>query len=267
MDEIDALLDEEFGLTGEDLETETQVEEPVTEDTPNEQEPETESTEEDKVDDINNNDTNQNAEEENSTITKEDKRNNAFADLRNQVKQERERADNENAFIKELAASYGYTDTEKFKADVRRAKMERDAEAKGIDKDVYMQMQSQAEEIKQLKQANADRENAIKTEKFVKSIDNAEKTYNISRDEIFSRLEEAGYDADNILDVPNLDVVIRGVLVDEIQKMSKQEQLNDIKKLDDFTDEKHTDTNSNTKLSIDDIIKEEMKQYKADNYL
>ena len=170
-------------------------------------------------------DANQDVEPNKQKLTKNDKEVNAFAKLRNEVKEEKQRADKESEFIKELAASYGYSDVEKFKADVKKAQMEKEAEEKGIDKEVYMQLQSQAEKIKKLEQLNEQKDIEVKAINFRNSIENAVKNYGVSKDVIVNRLEEAGFTVDDVLASPNIDLVIKGLLVDEIKNISKQEQI------------------------------------------
>lgn len=270
MDEIDALLDKEFNLT-EDLDEETpeETEEETSED--NEEENSEEEAQNNEVDDTNNSDTNQDTDEksnqETTKPTKEAKEQNAFAELRSRANAEKQRADKEVEFIKDLAASYGYTDVDKFKTDVKRARMEKEAEAKGIDKNIYIQLQQQQERITQLEKEKEEREVNIKIEAFKSSIENAENNYGVKRDLIFERLENAGYSVDDVIASPNIDLVIKGLLVDEIAKKSQQEQLKDIKNLDGLTDEKHNSSNGEKQLSLEDIIKAEMKQYKEENYL
>lgn len=283
MDEIDAMLDKEFGITEEtvDVDTnETDVDTDVDTDVntdaeDSDSENETTTTEqetqdnndadEEKVSD-NDVDANQDVEPNKQKLTKDDKEVNAFAKLRNEVKEEKQRADKESEFIRELAASYGYSDVEKFKADVKKAQMEKEAEEKGIDKEVYMQLQSQAEKIKKLEQLNEQKDIEVKAINFRNSVENAVKNYGVSKDVIINRLEKAGFTVDDVLASPNIDLVIKGLLVDEIKNISKQEQIKDIKKLDNFTDDVHNNNGGETTMSLDDIIKEEMKQYKADNY-
>ena len=273
-DEIDALLAGEFKLDGSGIENPENPEKEldasiVNEDKPSQVTEGAEKTPEEvkKPDEVTSDPNSGNSTSDVTKPTKEEKEENAFASLRKQATEEKIRADRESEFVKELAASYGYTDTEKFKEDVKKAKMQNEATAKGIDPEVYKTLQEQREQIDALKNENKQKEMTAKAEGFRTSIETAEKTYNVKREEIFARLEDAGYTVETILALPSVDIVIRGVLSDKIQESSKQEQINKLKDLDNFSDEKHDNTAKETKLSIDDIIAQEMKQYKADNYL
>lgn len=268
-DDIDALLAEEFKL---DDSKEEKTEEPtgaevVAENKSSNVTESVEDTQKEEQKDVTSGQDIKDITPEVTKPSKEEKEENAFAALRKQATDEKIRADKETEFIKDLAASYGYTDVEKFKADVKIAKMQNEATAKGIDPEVYKTIQEQKERIQALESQTKQKELNQKAEDFRNSIETAEKTYNVKREEIFTRLEEAGYTVDTILALPSVDIVIRGVLSDKIKEFSKQEQIDKIKELDNFSDEKHDSTAKETKLSLEDIIKKELEQYKADNYL
>lgn len=270
VDDIDALLDNEFNINEGD-ETVVEDDDEVVED----------DSQEDIVEDVegsNNNDTtNQNDNvEENSTNsekhTEDDKKEFAFAkfrkennDLRNEVKGLQGYQD----FLKEIASNYGYDNIDEFTKVYRDARIAQEAKEKGYDPVLYKQLQDSNKRIEQLEKENREAKLNEKANQFRNAIDDAVSTYNLGengRKEIFDKLEEAGFGVDELLSLPNPSVVIKGVLADKIAESSKQNQIKKLENLDNLADVKHNENASTGSFSLDDIIREEMKAYKAENF-
>ena len=108
-----------------------------------------------------------------------------------------------------------------------------------------------------------------KANAFKIAVDKAVADYNLGEDgrnEIFNKLEEAGFSVDTLLSIPNPEILIKGVLSDKIAEFSKQKQIDKLETLDNLSDDKHNGVQSEDSISLDDIIAKEMKQYKADNF-
>lgn len=270
VDDIDALLDNEFNINEGD-ETVVEDNDEVIED----------NSQEDIVEDVegsNNNDTtNQNDNvEENSTNsekhTEDDKKEFAFAkfrkennDLRNEVKGLQGYQD----FLKEIASNYGYDNIDEFTKVYRDARIAQEAKEKGYDPVLYKQLQDSNRRIEQLEKENREAKLNEKANQFRNAIDDAVNTYSLGengRKEIFDKLEEAGFGVDELLSLPNPSIVIKGVLADKIAESSKQNQIKKLENLDNLADVKHNENASTGSFSLDDIIREEMKAYKAENF-
>ena len=156
-----------------------------------------------------------------------------------------------------MAAQYGYTDVKKFQADYEKARIEQEAKNKGLDPVLYAQLQESNRRIAELEQKQKETELVNKAANFKSAVDKAVSDYNLGEDgrnEIFNKLEEAGFSVDTLLEIPNPEILIKGILSDKIAEMSK------------LSDDKHTGSASNDSLSLDELIAKEMKQYKADNF-
>ena len=193
----------------------------------------------------------------------------AFADLRKQnsdLRKEKEALTADSVFLKELASSYGYTDTKQFVQAYKDAKIKKEAETKGYDPELYRQTIEQRERIEALER---QREQDIQTRqlatfKFV--LDEAAVKYNVSQEEIFDRLDKSGLDANTILAIPNPKLLIDGLLVDKIQENAKQSQINTMKNLQDFSEGKNEDGGNAKGITIDSLLKDDLAKYKADNF-
>lgn len=202
----------------------------------------------------------------------EDKKDYAFSKMRKEIsdlKNEVNIKNEESAFLSKLASQYGYTDVKKFQEDYERARIAQEAKDKGLDPVLYAQLQESNKRIAELESKQRDAELISKAANFKSAVDKAVTDYNLGdsgRNEIFNRLEEAGFSVETLLEIPNPEILIKGVLSDKIAEFSKQKQIDKLETLDSLSDNKHNGGSSNESVSLDDIIAKEMKQYKADNF-
>lgn len=277
VEDIDAMLDSQFNITDTpsvDVDNE-ETDGDVTSSDTEEDENLSPEMNENIEDDGNEKDaTNEETETQNSDSkpSADDKKEFAFSkirkensDLKNQLNQKNE----ESEFLSRMAAQYGYTDVKKFQADYEKARIEQEAKNKGLDPVLYAQLQESNRRIAELEQKQKETELVNKAANFKSAVDKAVVDYNLGEDgrnEIFNKLEEAGFSVDTLLEIPNPEILIKGVLSDKIAELSKQKQIDKLSNLDSISDDKHTGSASSDSLSLDELIAKEMKQYKADNF-
>lgn len=278
VEDIDAMLDNEFKINYEEAsedieETDGNVEGQELDTDENQ---ESEIDEETKDDDESSSNENQESTDNKlSTTSKpsdDDKKNFAFdkirkenSDLKNQLNEK----NSESEFLSKLAAQYGYTDVKKFQADYEKARVQQEAKDKGLDPVLYAQLQESNKRIAELEKKQNETELMNKANNFKIAVDKAVADYNLGEDgrnEIFNKLEEAGFSVDTLLAIPNPEILIKGILSDKIAEVSRQKQIDKLEKLDNLSDDKHNGMETSENLSLDDIIAKEMKQYKADNF-
>lgn len=274
VEDIDAMLDSQFNITDEETNDNAENTEETDGNVEN-QEPSDDGSQETGTDDNNNGDENNSNETENKSDSKpsaDDKKEFAFSkirkensDLKNQLNEKNEQTE----FLNKLAAQYGYTDVKKFQADYEKARVKQEAKDKGLDPVLYAQLQESNKRIAELENKQKEAELVNKANNFKVAVDKAVADYNLGQDgrnEIFNRLEEAGFSVDTLLSIPNPEILIKGVLSDKIAELSKQKQIDKLEKLDNLSDDEHTGDSPDGSVSLDDIIAKEMKQYKADNF-
>lgn len=271
VEDIDAMLDNEFKINYEEAsenieETDGNVEDQESE-TDESQESE---TDEETKDDENN--SNENQESDDSKPSADDKKEFAFSKMRKEnsdLKNQLNEKNAESEFLSKLAAQYGYTDVKKFQADYEKARVQQEAKDKGLDPVLYAQLQESNKRIAELEKKQNETELMNKANNFKIAVDKAVADYNLGEDgrnEIFNKLEEAGFSVDTLLSIPNPEILIKGILSDKIAEVSRQKQIDKLEKLDNLSDDKHNGMETSENLSLDDIIAKEMKQYKADNF-
>lgn len=256
---IDEALDKEFGelansQTEEDEEQETNNEDVV--DTS-----EGETTQEETAEET--------AEQSSEEPEKVDKKEYAFANLRAEngnLKKERDAYKSDSDFLKSLAQSYGYDDVSKFQEALKQQRYQREAESKGYDYDLYRKTMEQEERIARLEKEKVEAENERKLERFKGALDNAVAKYDISEEDIFSRLEGAGISVEEILSISNPNLLIKGVLSDKIQEVAKQNQISEIQNMKGLVEDKNETAAQGTKVTIESLLKSDLAEYKKNNY-
>ncbi len=276
VEDIDAMLDNEFKITDEEYsenieETDGNVEDEESE-IDESQETETETETEDETKDDEEKNSNENQEKADVKPSADDKKEYTFSKMRREnsdLKNQLNEKNAESEFLSKLAAQYGYTDVKKFQADYEKARIEKEAKDKGLDPVLYAQLQESNKRIAELENKQKETELMNKANNFKNAVDKAVADYNLGengRNEIFSKLEEAGFSVDTILTIPNPEILIKGILSDKIAEFSKQKQIDKLETLDNLSDDKHESSETDSSESLDDIIAKEMKQYKADNF-
>ena len=275
VDDIDAMLDSQFNLTDEQS-SENVEETDGNEDSQDLEDDENQNPSEDE--NIENDDDNKSSNEDEVNVSDDnkpsadDKKDFAFGKLRREnsdLKNQLNEKNQESEFLNKLAANYGYTDVKKFQADYEKARVQQEAKDKGLDPVLYSQLQESNKRIAELENKQKEAELVEKANNFRNAVDKAVVDYKLGEDgrnEIFNKLEEAGFSVDTLLTIPNPEILIKGILSDKIAELSKQTQIDKLETLDNLSDDKHNGNVSNDSVSLDDIIAKEMKQYKADNY-
>ena len=276
VEDIDAMLDNQFKITDEQSDDSNNIEETDGDVTSQETE-ENENQNSDEDESIKNDDDSSSSEDEgneksDSKPSVDDKKEFAFSKMRKENSDLKNQLNEKNAeteFLNRLAAQYGYTDVKKFQADYEKARVQQEAKDKGLDPVLYSQLQESNKRIAELEKKQSETELMNKANNFKNAVDKAVADYNLGEDgrnEIFNKLEEAGFSVDTLLTIPNPEILIKGVLSDKLVEFSKQKQIDKLEKLDNLSDDKHNGIVPDGNVSLDDIIAKEIKQYKADNF-
>ena len=262
---IDAALDKEFGeLSNSQVEDEEQ--EANNEDVVDTSEGETtqEETAENTADTAE-----EPAEQSSEETEKVNKKDYAFANLRAEngnLKKERDAYKSDSDYLKSLAQSYGYDNVSEFQEALKQQRYQREAESKGYDYDLYKKTMEQEERIARLEKEKVEAENERKLERFKGALDNAVAKYDISEDDIFSRLEDAGISVEEILSISNPNLLIKGVLSDKIQEVAKQNQISEIQNMKGLVEDKNETAAQGTKVTIESLLESDLAEYKKNNY-
>lgn len=277
IEDIDTMLDAEFNID-ENITDDNQSTEPEDngDDVDNTTTPEGETQSSDDGSDDSSNDegtTDPNSDDNTSTSDGGDsKKDYAFAKIRQEnstLKAKAKDAEANETFLKQLAANYGYNNVEDFVKAYNDARVIQEAKDKGYDPVLYKESQDNKRRIEQLEKELANRDMESKALNIRNVIEKAVSDYKLGdngRNEIFTRLEEAGYTVESLLSSPNPEIVVKGVLSDKIAEISKQKQVEKLEDLNSLAEEKHDGATPDKSFNLDDIIAQEMKEYKANNF-
>lgn len=285
VDDIDAMLASEFNITDDvddiddqdgEVTSETDADLDVSTNTDNSAEVNNDSNENDENGSNDGTMDQESADKQTSSAvskpSNDDKKDYSFAQLRkenSEFKAKNKELSANDEFLRAIAAQYGYDDVEDFKKVYEDTRIQKEAKEKGYDPVLYKQLQESNRRIEQLEKKNQEATLMKKATDFKSSMEKVISDFNLgesARDEIFSKLEESGYTVDTLLSLPNPEVVIKGVLSDKIAEFARQKEISKLETLDSLTDEKHDGVSSGKSLSLDDIIKAEMEDYRKDNY-
>ena len=285
VEDIDAMLASEFNIIDDvddiddqdgEVTSETDVDLDVSTNTDNSAEVNNDSNENDENGSNDGTMDQESADKQTSSAvskpSNDDKKDYSFAQLRkenSEFKAKNKELSANDEFLRAIAAQYGYDDVEDFKKVYEDARIQKEAKEKGYDPVLYKQLQDSNRRIQQLEKESQESKLMEKASNFKNSMEKVISDYNLgesARDEIFSKLEESGYTVDTLLGLPNPEVVIKGVLSDKIAEFARQKEISKLETLDSLTDEKHDGVASGKSLSLDDIIKAEMEDYRKDNY-
>lgn len=263
IEDIDASLDKEFG------EVANEPEEPTNE---------PEVTEDTTVEEGASNDEAQNEQSGETTVEPpqtddegkvDDKKEHAFASLRSEnstLKKERDAYKTDSDYLKELAASYGYEDVQKFQDAIREARYQKEAEDRGYDPALYKKTMEQERRIAQLEKEREQEIQDRKIERFQNALNMAVKEYNIDAQEIFDKLENSGLSVETVLNVDNPKILLDGLLIDEIRNNAKQTQIQDLQNLKNLAEDKNETATTVNKVTIDSLLKDDIARYRKENF-
>ena len=255
---IDAELDKEFAKDTAEPEQETNdvtVEETLTGEEDNSSNDVAEKEQKDEEKEVPQN------EDEGKSESKKDY---AFAELRAEngtLKKERD-----SDYLKELAASYGYDDVQKFQEAIRTARYQKEAQEKGYDEALYKKYREQELRIAELEKKNQEEITQRQLDKFQTALTNASTTYGIEEKEILERLENEGVTVEEILSANNHKLLINGVLVDEIKNSAKQKEIENLQNIKSLAEDKNEQGTAKTAVTIESLLKDDLAKYKKDNF-
>lgn len=271
VEDIDALLNQEFKLDEDEPSTDNEE----TDGNVDDEEPEVDETED--IDESTNDDDESDSNEDEidakeSKPSADDKKEFAFGKMRkenSELKNQLNQKNQESEFLSKLAAEYGYTDVKQFQEAYEKARYEKEAKDKGLDPVLYAQLQESNKRIAELENKQKEAELVNRASSFKTAVDKAVTDYNLGeegRTEIFNKLEEAGFTIENLLEIPNPEILIKGILSDKIAEFSKQKQIDKLEKLDNLSDNPHNGSTTSDSITLDELIANDIKQYKADNF-
>lgn len=244
IEDIDRFLEEEFAK--EESELQGEVEEKIEEEeleSEEEVESEDDGASEDETEEVEEDDEEETEEEESEgdetededpeedleppkKPSKEEKTNNAFAKLRVEAKENKQKADEYDAVIRKLMKEAGYTNFSDFKKAVEEQLDEKERKDAGYTKEEYdrkKQLDEEARKIKAREDALLNQERTNRSKKFNDAVVEFANQYKMGEDgvaRIYNRLEELNYTVDLLISQPDPHIVIKGAMAEEVERQA-----------------------------------------------
>jgi len=181
----------------------------------------------------------------------------------------------ERARNKRLAKQAGFgNDVDGYLKMLDDKLLEREAEASNLTPEQYVQQIRKEQEVKgkeevltQRERAIQEKENQLRFITFDSTLQNIVKEYNLTdneRDNLLNGLGKEGYTLEQLINLPNPGLILKGALVGTIVSKKEQERLERESKFKDLDSDPINSEPQNSKTIDeleDELIKQEMEEY------
>lgn len=192
--------------------------------------------------------------------SKEEKRDYAFSKLRKEATDAKRAYEERDALVQRLMKEAGYSDYSKFKEALDKQFSDKEMKDKGYTKEQYSEVEQLKQRTKELEEQldmTTKRELATKAQNFDSMVKSYASQFKVNPNEIYNTLDASGYTAELLLNLPNPEVLIRGVLADKVKPVEKP-----LKKAVD-TEKLPSGSAQKSDVSIEDLLKADLDAYKA----
>lgn len=225
-------------------------------DTPEENEEESEEPEEEETEDEEESD-----EEEppKKKPSKEEKRDYAFGKLRKEKDEAKKALEERDTLINRIMQEAGYNDYAQFKEALDKQFSEKEMKTKGYTKEQYNEVEELRKRTKELEEQleqTSKQQMATKAQSFDNMVKSYASQYKTTAKDIYESLDSSGFTAELLLNLPNPEVLIRGVLADKVKPVEKP-----AKKAVD-TEKLPSGSKNKQEFNIDELINDELAEYK-----
>ena len=190
--------------------------------------------------------------------SKEEKREYAFSKMRKEAAEAKRAYEERDVLVQRLMKEAGYDDYGKFKEALDKQFADKEMKDKGYTKEQFNEVEALKQRTKQLEaqlEMTSKRELATKAQTFDTMVKTYASQFKVSPDDIYASLDSSGYTADLLLNLPNPEVLIRGVLADKVKPVEKP-----LKKAVD-TEKLPSSNAQKSNISVDELVKADMDEY------
>lgn len=285
VDDLDKFLSEEFQVKDEkildneveveeevvveDVESEVEVEEVEEDEESDDTEPdEEESVDDEESEDEESDDDNEDDKEKSTKPTKEEKANHAFAQLRKEASENKRKAEEYDAVLTKLMKESGYKDFDSFKEAVEKQFDEKERKEKGYSEQEYSRLkeiEAREKRLQEKEKVMSEKEYNSKAYAFDQAVRKYSQEYGLGEDgpsRVYQTLEKEGYTAEMLVAQPKPDLLIKGVMADDIARIRAERR--QVKKANKTVDTKKITTRSqedDLASQQEELFKQEMRDY------
>ena len=193
--------------------------------------------------------------------TKEEKERFAFAKLRKENKEKAE----ELARIEEIAKAYGFSDSKVMLEQLQKSAIEKKAKEQNMDPEVYRRIHETEKELEAIKKQREEelmhnRISAVNTK-----LDNFIRANNLKtehKEKLIYALDEDGYSLDDLVRLKNPNNFFKMYLETELSESMTQKEIEKRERERKLQEKKFNDTDTPKEFTMDEIIKNMLKNNK-----
>lgn len=262
LEELDRALEEEFNFDEE---------EELEEELPSEEESE-EILEEDEEDEYVEPEEESAPEVEEPTSPKPSKEEFAFGKLRyenTELKQKLEQQEKYSRKMEEMARNLGYSNADDLLKAYDDQQIQKEAQQKNVDPEVYRKMINMERELETIKQREAEAKRQMGVQRFSQSLDRIASDIGLDETEkasMINQMEADGYTLEDIARIKNPERFIKGYAADKIAERKYQELLASEKKAKKLKEPKLRGE-SEPPTDWEKELEKELEQYAKENNL
>lgn len=191
--------------------------------------------------------------------SKEEKTDYAFSKLRKESSENKKAFEERDALVQRLMREAGYSDYAQFKEAVDKQFAEKEMKDKGFTKEQYNEVEELRKRTKELEaqlEMTSKQQMANKAQSFDTMVKSYASQYKMTAKDIYESLDNSGFTAELLLNLPNPEVLIRGVLADKVKTVEKP-----VKKAVD-TEKLPSGNKAKEAFDIDKFIADDLADYK-----
>lgn len=194
--------------------------------------------------------------------THEEKKEYAFAQLRKENKEHEAKLRELN----EVALSYGFSSHEEMVSKLREDAMNKEARSKGVDPDIYREMQTTRAELEAIKRERLEERNQLLANNIIRNINEFSNKHGLDdndKAELISRLDDDGFSLDDLAKIKNPTRIFKGYMSDTIIERERQKNLTNASKRKSLEEKRMSETKNENKYDMDTLIENMINSRKS----
>lgn len=190
--------------------------------------------------------------------TREEKQRYAFEKLRKENKEK----ENKLKELDTIAQTYGYRDHNEMVERLKQDALEKEAQKRGIDPNIYKEMDEYKRKIEQLEESQRNERERTKINMFINRVDSFASKYDLSQDtknKLITKLDEDGFTVDTLLQIKNYDKMFLGYVNEDVAEAKRQKKLELEARKRKIQEEKFKNQGNDSEFSLEDLIDKMVK--------
>lgn len=197
-------------------------------------------------------------------LSKEDKKNHAFAELRRSNKEKEE----ELRRFENIAEAYGFKNYNEMVEQLENEALQKKAENENIDPKLYKRIHETEKELEKIKKQREEEQMFNRVNTVSRKIDDFLKDNGLGEThkvKLLKSLDADGFSLDDIYKIKNPNTLFSGYVATDVNEVKRQRELEALKRKGSLEEPKFEGDGSGSSYTMDDLINSLVKG-KKENY-